>query len=98
MVVALIAWLIAAFSSPEQQEPLQPVPSTMPPPAAEAPPAIDIHAPGRTSDLLFDWSQDIGNATDISGQAVRAYANAALIAAESWPACNLTWNTLAGIG
>ena len=85
MVVALIAWLIAAFSTPEQQEPLQPVPSTMPPPAAEAPPAIDIHAPGRTSDLLFDWSQDIGNATDISGQAVRAYANAALIAAESLP-------------
>ena len=98
MVVALVAWLFAAFSTPDRHEPLQPVPTTMPPPAAQAPPPIDVHGPGRTSDLLFDWSQDIGNATNVSGQAIRAYANAALIANESWPACNLQWNTLAGIG
>ena len=98
VVVALVAWLLAAFTTQDKQEPLQPVPTTMPPPAAQAPPAIDVHGPGRTSDLLFDWSQDIGNQTNMSGQAVRAYANAALIAAESWPECHLQWNTLAGIG
>lgn len=97
LVVALIAWLLSVFNF-DTTEPKQKAPLTVPPAAAEAPPRINVHAPGRTSDQLFDWSQSIGEATNMSGQAVRAYANAALIAEEAWPHCNLTWNTLAGIG
>ncbi|WCZ39383.1 hypothetical protein CJEDD_08980 [Corynebacterium jeddahense] len=100
-VVALAAWLLSAFGAHgtrDAHEPLRPVPVTVPPPTAAEPPRIDVHAPGRTSDQLFDWSQDIGNATNVNGQAIRAYANAALIAQEAWPECHLSWNTLAGIG
>ena len=96
-VVALVAWVLSAFNV-ESIQPKPPAPHTVPPAAAEAPPAIDVHAPGRTADQLFDWSQDIGNATNMPGQAVRAYANAALIAQEAWPECHITWNTLAGVG
>lgn len=98
LVVALVAWVLSYFGAPLEFESREPVPNTVPPAAAEAPPAIDIHAPGRTADQLFDWSQPIGNSINANGQAVRAYANAALIANEAWPGCNLTWNTLAGIG
>lgn len=97
-LIAGIIWLIGTTTEPEPHTRLEPVPTEMPPKAAEEPPLIDVHGPGRTSDLLFDWSQPIGNATNMNGQAVRAYANAALIAKDAWPACNLEWNTLAGIG
>lgn len=96
-VVVVVAWVLS-LGGPLEVEKREPVPTTMPPAAAQQPPAIDIHAAGRTADQLFDWSQPIGIATNTSGQAIRAYANAALIAQESWPACHLTWNTLAGIG
>lgn len=97
LITALVAWLLA-LTNPSDSPSRQPTPTTMPPAAAEAPPMIDIHGPGRTSDQLFEWSQSIGNATNVNGQAIRAYANAALIAQEAWPTCNLQWNTLAGIG
>lgn len=74
------------------------MPTGVPPAAAEAPPAIDVGAPGRTSDALGEWAAPIAEQTGVDPQAVRAYGNAALIAAEAWPTCNLAWNTLAGIG
>ena len=98
LVVALVAWVLSLTSEPVQREPLEPVPVEIPPAAAPAPPFIDVHAPGRTADALTEWSLPISNSTRISGQALRAYANAELIAAEAWPGCNLHWNTLAGIG
>lgn len=98
MVVALLAWVLSLFGSPAQFQPREPVPTDVPPAAAALPPAIDVHAPGRTADALGQWAAPIAEATGIDPQAVRAYGNAALIAAQVWPACNLSWNTLAGIG
>lgn len=93
-----VVWLLETSRTGEEGPTRQLAPVDMPPAAAQAPPAIDVHAPGRTSDALFDWSQPIGNGIGVSGQAVRAYANAALIARDAWPECHLEWNTLAGIG
>lgn len=98
MVVALVSWVLSLTEEPAPGPRLEPVPTDIPPAAAEAPPAIDIHAPGRTADALGQWAAPIAETTRISPQALRAYGNAALIAAESWPSCHLTWNTLAGIG
>lgn len=76
----------------------KPIPDNVPPAAAEAPPMIDIHAPGRTSDQLRQWAQKIAPETGISEDAVRAYGNAYVLAAEESPECHLSWNTLAGLG
>ncbi|WP_206436335.1 lytic transglycosylase domain-containing protein [Corynebacterium hylobatis] len=98
MVISLIAWLLSFLdiSGPTRQ--LQPVPPDVPPAAGAEVPVIDIHAPGRTSDKLDFWAQPLAGATDIPAPALRAYGNAELIAGEAWPGCQLTWNTLAGIG
>ena len=98
MVVALVAFLLSALGGPEQFVQRQPVPEDVPPAAATPPPAIDVHAPGRTANELHAWAAPIAEEIGVDPQAVRAYGNAALIAAEAWPACNLQWNTLAGIG
>lgn len=98
LAVTVVAWLLSLTKVPAPGPALEPVPVNIPPAAAEAPPLIDVHAPGRTADNLADWAAPIANATRISPQALRAYANAELIAREAWPACNLHWNTLAGIG
>lgn len=76
----------------------QPIPENVPPAAAEPPPLIDIHAGGRTSDQLAQWAQGISSQTGISEDALRAYGNAYVRAAEEFPECHLEWNTLAGIG
>ena len=98
MVVALVAFLLSALGGPEQFVQREPVPEDVPPAAAAAPPVIDVHAPGRTANELHAWAAPIAEEIGVDPQAVRAYGNAALIAAEAWPACNLQWNTLAGIG
>lgn len=98
LIAALVAWLASFTDIPAPGPQREPVPTTMPPAAAEAPPLIDVHAPGRTADNLAAWAAPIADATRISPQAVRAYGNAQLIAQEAWPNCNLSWNTLAGIG
>lgn len=77
---------------------LQPVPEEVPPVAPAEVAEIDVNAPGRTADRLTYWAEDLAEETDIDPQALRAYANAELIAKQSWPECNLRWNTLAGIG
>ena len=76
----------------------QPIPDNVPPAAAAPPPMIDIDAPGRTSDQLQQWAQELSETTRIPAPALRAYGNAAVIAATSYPQCNLSWNTLAGLG
>ncbi|MEX3504900.1 lytic transglycosylase domain-containing protein [Corynebacterium sp. LK2510] len=98
LIISLTGWLFSIFQSPVPGPSRQPVPTGLPPAAAQAPPLIDVHAPGRTANNLAEWAAPIAEQTGIDPQAVRAYGNAALIAAESWPACNLAWNTLAGIG
>lgn len=76
----------------------QPIPDDVPPAVAEKPLQIDVHAPGRTAEQLTQWAQPISESTRIPLVALRAYANAELIATDSYPQCNLSWGTLAGLG
>ena len=98
LVVSLVFWLLSAFAGVPTPRRFEPVPDNVPPQAPAEVPSIDIHAPGRTADSLAEWSAELEAATGISGQVLRAYANAELIAAHAWPECHLRWNTLAGIG
>lgn len=98
LVIALVGWLLSFQSSPLTRPTLQPIPADIPPQAGAEVPAIDVNAPGRTSDQLSAWAQPLSQQTNVSAAALRAYGNAELIAAQTWPQCNLRWNTLAGIG
>lgn len=98
MAVSMVGWLLSFFdiSSPVRQ--LQPIPDDVPPARGAEVPGIDVNAPGRTSDNLAFWAGPLAEETGIPEPALRAYGNAELIAAESWPGCHLSWGTLAGIG
>ncbi|WP_342318192.1 lytic transglycosylase domain-containing protein [Corynebacterium mayonis] len=98
MIIALTGWVFSVLQTPVPNPTREKAPTDIPPAAAQAPPLINVHAPGRTSDNLAEWAAPIAEETGINPQAVRAYGNAALIAAEAWPDCHLSWNTLAGIG
>lgn len=99
LVVIAVVGAMAMFSGPVQVPfRKQPIPDNVPPAAAQAAPRIDVHAPGRTADQLEQWARPISEATGIPGAALRAYGNAEVLAADSWPTCNLSWNTLAGLG
>lgn len=98
LVIATVGWLLSLGVPLPKARRLGPVPDNVPPQAPAAVHIIDVHGPGRTADQLFDWSQEIATATDMPGQALRAYANAELIARDAWPECHLSWNTLAGLG
>lgn len=98
LIVVGIGWALSRLEPLVPLQSLKPVPTVIPPATGEPIPAIDINASGRTSTQLHDWATPIAEETNISVQALAAYANASLIAAESWPECHLHWNTLAGIG
>ncbi len=98
MVISLVAWALSFLDSSGPVRQLQPVPDNVPPAVGAPVPPIDVNAPGRTSDRLDVWAEPLAGATGIPAAALRAYGNAELIAAQSWPECNLHWNTLAGIG
>ncbi|AWB85115.1 lytic transglycosylase domain-containing protein [Corynebacterium liangguodongii] len=98
LIIALTGWIFSLATSAGPPTTRQPVPADVPPAAAQGPPLIDVHGPGRTADGLIEWSSLIAERTAVDPQAVRAYANAALIARDAWPGCHLQWNTLAGIG
>lgn len=98
LIISLVGWALTFMdgSSPIRQ--FKAIPSDVPPAGGQAVESIDVHAPGRTADMLVDWAGPLAAETDIPPAALRAYANAELIAAQSWPECHLRWNTLAGIG
>ncbi|WJY89385.1 hypothetical protein CCONF_04175 [Corynebacterium confusum] len=98
LVVALVGWSLSFLGAPSPVRKLDPVPENVPPEAPAEVAEINVHAPGRTADKLTYWAQDLSEQTGIPAQALRAYGNAELIARDSWPGCNLRWNTLAGIG
>lgn len=98
MVISFVGWALSFMDGAAPIRQLQPIPDNVPPAAGEPVPQIDIHAEGRTSDHLRFWADPIAADTGVSSQAIAAYGNAALIAAESWPGCGITWTTLAGIG
>ncbi|CAB0858157.1 LpqU family protein [Corynebacterium diphtheriae] len=98
MVIAIVGWTLSIMSGVSPIRQLEDVPTDVPPARAEAVPQIDINAPGRTSDKLAFWADPIAEETSISSAAIRAYGNAELVAAQSWPECHLSWGTLAGLG
>lgn len=98
LIVAIVGWALSFMPGPVQVTPREPIPDDVPPAVGAEVPAVDVHAPGRTSDKLSFWATPIAEDTRIPEAAVRAYGNAELIANETWPGCNLSWNTLAGIG
>lgn len=91
LVISLVGWALSFLEGESPVRQLQDVPTSVPPARAAEVPRIDIHAPGRTSDKLAFWADPIAADTSISSAAIRAYANAELIAAESWPECHLSW-------
>lgn len=98
LIVMLVGWMLSALGPNNPIRISQPVPPNVPPTAGEEVPLIDVHAAGRTADKLSFWSPQLAEDTGIPEQALRAYANAELIARDAWPECGLRWNTLAGIG
>lgn len=98
LVVAIVGWALSFMPGPVQIAPRQPIPDNVPPARGAEVPEIDTQAPGRTSDKLAFWAAPIAEATKVPEPAIRAYGNAELIANQAWPGCNLSWNTLAGIG
>ncbi|MDY5839569.1 MAG: lytic murein transglycosylase [Corynebacterium camporealensis] len=98
VIASLLIWSLSFLGDITARRDLGPVPDNVPPQAGQEVAHIDVHAPGRTADKLTYWSQDLSEQTRTPGQALRAYANAELIARDAWPECNLRWNTLAGLG
>lgn len=98
LVIAIVGWTLSIMSGVSPIRQLEDVPTDVPPARAEVVPQIDINAPGRTSDKLAFWADPIAEETSISSAAIRAYGNAELVAAQSWPECHLSWGTLAGLG
>ncbi|NLG55658.1 MAG: murein transglycosylase [Rhodococcus sp.] len=92
------AFLVAACAGVITLNPRPVIPQETPPPPGRAVPLIDINAPGRTADLLADWSQGLTDATGISQSALEAYGYAATVLAHTNPGCGIDWTTLAGIG
>lgn len=100
LVIVLFVVGISVFGGPVSMpfSPKEPVPTNVPPAAAEPAPVVDLTAGDRPSDQLVEWSEQISTDTRIDPQAVRAYGLAAQWASENFPSCNLSWNTLAGLG
>ena len=80
LIISLLMWLFSILDAPLSTKKRAPVPADVPPAAAVSPPGIDVHGPGRTSDLLGEWAGPIADGIEIDPQAVRAYGNAELIA------------------
>lgn len=97
-IIVGIGLLVQVLGSPLSIRGLQPLPSDVPPAAAEPAPRIDTNTPGRTSDKLGFWADPLAEELGFSSAALRAYGNAEIIANESFPDCHLSWNTIAGIG
>lgn len=98
MVIAVVGWALSLLEGASPIRQLQPVPDNVPPAAGAEVPLIDVNEPGRTSDKLGFWADPLSADVSIPAPALRAYANAELVAAQSWPNCHLKWNTIAGIG
>lgn len=98
MVISFVGWTLSFLDGAAPIRQLQAIPDNVPPARGTEVPAIDIHAPGRTSGHLTYWAEPLSVDTGIPVPALAAYGNAELIAAQSWPGCGISWNTLAGIG
>ncbi|MBB1036218.1 lytic transglycosylase domain-containing protein [Dietzia sp. CQ4] len=99
VALSLAAAVVASACSygPTREAP-PPIPPGIPPAAGAPVPAVDINAPGRTSDQLRPWAQGINEQMNIPVAALAAYGNAAETMRQTRPECNLAWTTLAGIG
>lgn len=99
IAVALAAAVLASSCSYGPTRESGPrIPAGIPPAPGAPVPAVDIGAPGRTSDQLRPWAQAINEQMNIPQAALAAYGNAAETMRQTRPECNLAWTTLAGIG
>lgn len=92
------AVLASSCSFEATRESPTPIPPGIPPAAGAPVPTVDLAAPGRTSEQLFEWAQGINEQMNIPYAALAAYGNAAETMRQTRPECNLAWTTLAGIG
>lgn len=98
--VAVLAGLIVLLLAPRltaDQDAAAPAPRWAPPPAS-LPVAAATPGVGIATRVDASWAASTAAATGIPERAVLAYAGAALVKAESMPACKLSWTTLAAIG
>jgi len=91
--------------SPASREPADAAPTTqapVPPPAVPPPTLLPTPSgqatPGRPSDVLAGWAQQMSARTQIPPVAMQAYGYAEWVLTQQQPACHLSWTTLAAIG
>lgn len=104
------AYLVPAASrsaptgpSVAQQPSTDPVPTTQAPIPPAPPPTLlptpsGQASPGRPSDVLAGWAQQMSAKTQIPPIAMQAYGYAEWVLSQQQPGCHLSWTTLAAIG
>src|SRR5699024_11707148 len=71
------AVLASSCSFEATRESPTPIPPGIPPAAGAPVPTVDLAAPGRTSEQLFEWAQGLNEQMNIPYAALAAYGNAA---------------------
>ncbi|WP_293791009.1 lytic murein transglycosylase [uncultured Corynebacterium sp.] len=99
-IIGLVGYLVAGFvtSNNNAESDRQPVPTDVPPKAASPAPDIDGDDFDSAYQRLLDWAKPKSEELNIPLPALIAYGNAEAIARAEHPTCNLSWNTLAGLG
>ncbi|WP_408014621.1 lytic transglycosylase domain-containing protein [Rhodococcus xishaensis] len=98
LVGVVVLALASRLDELDRRSPRIEIPDGIPPGPGAPLPSIDVNAPGRTANLLHDWSAPLSESLAISSTALEAYGYAAAVMAATRPACGLGWTTLAGIG
>lgn len=99
-IIALVGYLVAGFvtSDRSSESDRLPVPTDIPPKAASPAPDFDPNDSDRAYQQALDWAKPKSEELNIPLQALMAYGKAEGFARKEAPACNLSWNTLAGLG
>lgn len=99
-IIGLVGYLVAGFvtGNHDAESDRLPVPTDIPPKAASAAPDFDPEDNDRAYQQALDWAKPKSEELNIPLQALMAYGKAEGLARAEFPACNLSWNTLAGLG
>lgn len=99
---ALAALAVSGCSASFQGASREDLPTTLPAAPEQVLPASAQESPAGQAPIteLADssWLDATAEATDIPRRALAAYAGASLRVAQTYPECQLGWNTIAGIG
>lgn len=96
LVIAALAALVLLAPRGTVSGPIEEPEATWAPPADE--PVLAAAPVGFATLADAEWLASTAERTGIPQRALAAYAAAALASASAKPDCNLSWNTLAGIG